>query len=312
MALGGRNPNISLLTNPCTSSFFMKGAPDRVLPLCTYYRTACASPNDLGALATMDEIERASILSEAAQMASNGGLRVLAFAEGNRIEGDFIFAGLVALLDPPRPDVESAVEICYRSGVRVIMITGDSKETACVIGSRLCLYRPGDICLSGEEVEKMSLHQLQSQIHCVTVFYRAGPRHKCKIVKALQKRGLVVAMTGDGVNDAIALKSADIGIAMGASGTDVCKEAADVVLLDDAFSSVLAAMEEGKALFANICNFIRFQLSTSIAALSLIALSTVLSLPNPLNAMQILYINILMDGPPAQSLGVEPPDADND
>nr|CUU99269.1 hypothetical transcript [Hymenolepis microstoma] len=298
------------LSNPCTSSFFLKGAPDRVLPLCTFYRTACTSPNELGTLATMDETKRASILAEAARMALDGGLRILALAEGSCIEGDFIFVGLVGLLDPPRPDVEGAVEICYRSGVRVIMITGDSKETACAIGSRLSLYRPGDICLSGEEVEEMDLHQLQSQIHCVTVFYRTGPKHKCKIVKALQKRGLVVAMTGDGVNDAIALKSADIGIAMGASGTDVCKEAADVVLLDDAFSSVLAAMEEGKALFANICNFIRFQLSTSIAALSLIALSTVLSLPNPLNAMQILYINILMDGPPAQSLGVEPPDAD--
>lgn len=118
----------------------MKGAPDRVLPLCTYYRTACASPNDLGALATIGETERASILAEAARMASNGGLRVLAFAEGNRVEGDFVFAGLVGLLDPPRPDVESAVEICYRSGVRVIMITGDSKETACAIGKFPDLY----------------------------------------------------------------------------------------------------------------------------------------------------------------------------
>ncbi|CUT98796.1 calcium transporting ATPase type 2C member [Echinococcus multilocularis] len=299
------------LSKPCTSSYFIKGAPDRVIPLCTYYRsTAITSITELGPVAPLGESERLSILAEASRMAASGGLRVLALAEGSSIDGEFILAGLVGLLDPPRPDVESAVETCYLSGVRVIMITGDSKETACAIGSRLSLYRSGDMCLSGDEVEAMDMHQLQSQIHCVTVFYRTGPRHKCKIVKALQNRGLVVAMTGDGVNDAIALKSADIGVAMGASGTDVCKEAADVVLLDDAFASVLAAMEEGKALFANICNFIRFQLSTSIAALSLIAVSTTLSLPNPLNAMQILYINILMDGPPAQSLGVEPPDAD--
>ncbi|VDK34623.1 unnamed protein product [Taenia asiatica] len=299
------------LSKPCTSTYFIKGAPDRVIPLCAYYRSAAiTATTDLGSVTPLGESDRLNILAEASRMAASGGLRVLALAEGSSVDRDFIFAGLVGLLDPPRPDMESAVETCYRSGVRVIMITGDAKETACAIGSRLSLYRPGDMCLSGEEVETMDMHQLQSQIHCVTVFYRTGPRHKCKIVKALQNRGLVVAMTGDGVNDAIALKSADIGVAMGASGTDVCKEAADVVLLDDAFSSVLAAMEEGKALFANICNFIRFQLSTSIAALSLIAVSTTLSLPNPLNAMQILYINILMDGPPAQSLGVEPPDAD--
>ena len=219
-------------------------------------------PTRLGSVELLKEPERSAILNEAAGMAANSGLRVLALAEGPASDGDFIFAGLVGILDPPRPDVEAAVETCYRSGVRVIMITGDAKETACAIGSRLSLYRPGDLCLSGEEVEAMDMHELQSQIHCITVFYRTGPKHKCKIVKALQKRGLVVAMTGDGVNDAVALKSADIGVAMGASGTDVCKEAADLVLLDDAFSSVLAAMEEGKALFANICNFIRFQLST--------------------------------------------------
>uniref|UniRef100_A0A5K3F439 Calcium-transporting ATPase n=1 Tax=Mesocestoides corti TaxID=53468 RepID=A0A5K3F439_MESCO len=295
------------LSDPCQSSFFAKGAPDRLLNRCAWYRERCNS--GLGSVQPLTEATRNSLLDEARRMGTSG-LRVLALAEGVSADADFIFSGLVGLLDPPRPDVEHAVETCFRSGVRVIMITGDSMETACAIGSRLSLYRSGDNCLSGEEVEQMNLHQLQSQIHGVTVFYRTGPQHKCKIVKALQKRHLIVAMTGDGVNDAIALKSADIGIAMGESGTDVCKEAADIVLVDDAFSSILSAMEEGKAIFGNICNFVRFQLSTSIAALSLIAASTVLSLPNPLNAMQILYINILMDGPPAQSLGVEPPDKD--
>ncbi|CAH8643966.1 unnamed protein product [Heterobilharzia americana] len=255
---------------------------------------------------SLDTETKKQILNEASSL-GNLGLRVLAVAKGTH-SGQMIFHGLIGLIDPPRPGVEACVRILSESGVRVIMITGDAKETACTIGSRLSLYRPGDLCLSGEEVEQLSIDRLMSIVRNVTVFYRSGPKHKCKIVKALQQCDLVVAMTGDGVNDAIALKSSDIGIAMGRTGTDVCREASDIVLLDDNFSTILAAMEEGKALFHNIKNFIGFQLSTSIAALSLIALSTLFSLPTPLNAMQILFINILMDGPPAQSLGVEPPD----
>merc|ERR550519_2997273 len=148
---------------------------------------------------------------------------------------------------------------------------------------------------------------LQTVVRSVQVFYRVSPRHKVRIVAALQSHGLIVAMTGDGVNDGVAVKRADVGIAMG-SGTDVCKEAADVILLNDDFSTILSAIEEGKSIFLNIRNFLRFQLSTSIAALSLISISTLMDTPNPLNPMQILWINIIMDGPPAQSLGVEPPD----
>ncbi|XP_073887125.1 calcium-transporting ATPase type 2C member 1 isoform X11 [Macaca fascicularis] len=144
----------------------------------------------------------------------------------------------------------------------------------------------------------------------VAVFYRASPRHKMKIIKSLQKNGSVVAMTGDGVNDAVALKAADIGVAMGQTGTDVCKEAADMILVDDDFQTIMSAIEEGKGIYNNIKNFVRFQLSTSIAALTLISLATLMNFPNPLNAMQILWINIIMDGPPAQSLGVEPVDKD--
>ncbi|KAG6452695.1 hypothetical protein O3G_MSEX007751 [Manduca sexta] len=162
--------------------------------------------------------------------------------------------------------------------------------------------------LSGEQLEAMSDDELDRIIDTVSVFYRVTPKHKLTIVKSLQRLGNIVGMTGDGVNDGVALKRADIGIAMGKNGTDVCKEAADMILVDDDFATIIAAIEEGKCIFYNIRNFVRFQLSTSIAALSLIALATLMGVPNPLNAMQILWINIIMDGPPAQSLGVEPVD----
>ncbi|CAF3548854.1 unnamed protein product, partial [Rotaria sp. Silwood2] len=167
-----------------------------------------------------------------------------------------------------------------------------------------------DLSVSGEDLDHMSAADIRNIVSQASVFYRVSPKHKLTIVKALQAQGHIVGMTGDGVNDAVALKAADIGIAMGQTGTDVSKEAADMILVKDDFYTIMAAIEEGKAIFHNIRNFVRFQLSTSIAALSLITLSTVFHFPNPLNAMQILWINIIMDGPPAQSLGVEPVDHD--
>uniref|UniRef100_W5KCX8 Calcium-transporting ATPase type 2C member 1 n=1 Tax=Astyanax mexicanus TaxID=7994 RepID=W5KCX8_ASTMX len=234
---------------------------------------------------------------------------VLAFASGAET-GNLSFLGLVGIIDPPRAGVKDAVSTLISSGVAVKMITGDSQETAVAIASRLGLYTKGSQCLSGEEVDVMDIQQLSQIVSRIVVFYRASPRHKLKIVKSLQNIGAVVAMTGDGVNDAVALKAADIGVAMGQTGTDVCKEAADMILVDDDFQTILSAIEEGKGIYNNIKNFVRFQLSTSIAALTLISLATLMNFPNPLNAMQILWINIIMDGPPAQSLGVEPVDGD--
>lgn len=257
-------------------------------------------------------------IHERAVALSSEGLRVLAFAKkssklihdkDHTILSDLTFCGLVGMKDPPRPNVARSIAQLMKGGVHVIMITGDSPSTATNIARQIGIPISGkDSILTGDQLDRLSEESLSHAIHNVSVFARTTPEHKVTIVKALQRRGDVVAMTGDGVNDAPALKLADIGIAMGKNGTDVAKEAADMVLTDDDFSTILNAIEEGKGIFYNIQNFITFQLSTSIAALTLIALATFFGLPNPLNAMQILWINILMDGPPAQSLGVEPVD----
>uniref|UniRef100_A0A8V5H1X6 P-type Ca(2+) transporter n=1 Tax=Melopsittacus undulatus TaxID=13146 RepID=A0A8V5H1X6_MELUD len=262
--------------------YFMKGAFEEVIHYCSLY-------NSGGISLSLTPQQKAFYQQEEKRMGSSG-LRVLALASGPEL-GKLTFLGLVGIIDPPRAGVREAVQVLLDSGVSVKMITGDALETAVAIGSKLSFFPVG-------------------LFPTVSIFFRTSPKHKLKIIKALQRAGAIVSMTGDGVNDAVALKSADIGIAMGQAGTDVSKEAANMILVDDDFSTVMNAIEEGKGIFYNIKNFVRFQLSTSISALSLITLSTVLNLPNPLNAMQILWINIIMDGPPAQSLGVEPVDRD--
>ncbi|KAI0175959.1 calcium-transporting ATPase type 2C member 1 [Hypoxylon sp. FL1284] len=231
------------------------------------------------------------------------------------------FAGLVGMSDPPRPGVSRSIRKLMRGGVKVIMITGDSATTALAIGKELGMqiatpreHSSSQVAvkpvLTGDELDKMSEDDLAASIQNTTIFARTNPDHKMKIIRALQSRGDIVAMTGDGVNDAPALKKADIGISMGLHGTDVAKEASDMILTDDDFSTILRAIEEGKGIFNNIQNFITFQLSTSVASLVLVFLCTCLGFKTPLNAMQILWINIIMDGPPAQSLGVERVDPD--
>ena len=296
-------------------ALYIKGAFEKILDFSTSFM------NEKGKSEKLTDAQRNTIIECANSLASEG-LRTLAFAKvelknGEPLEKlteemvkDLTFTGLIGMSDPPRPTVKPAIEQLLQGGVHVIMITGDSENTAVNIARQIGIpiIDPKLSVLTGDKLNEMSDDQLANVIDHVSVFARATPEHKLNIVRALRQRGEVVAMTGDGVNDAPALKLADIGVAMGKMGTDVAKEASDMVLTDDDFSTILTAIEEGKGIFNNIQNFLTFQLSTSIAALSLVALSTLFKLPNPLNAMQILWINILMDGPPAQSLGVEPVD----
>ncbi|XP_053126371.1 calcium-transporting ATPase type 2C member 2 [Hemicordylus capensis] len=281
--------------------YFMKGAFQEVLQHCTVFNSA-------GISLPLTPQQKAVYTQEEKQMGSLG-LRVLALASGPEL-GRMTFLGLIGIIDPPRHGVKEAIQVLTESGVSVKMITGDALDTALAIGKSIGLCNGRMKAMSGEELENITETALSSAVKNVSIFFRTSPKHKLKIIKALQQAGAIVGMTGDGVNDAVALKSADIGVAMGKAGTDVSKEAANMILVDDDFSTIMNAIEEGKGIFYNIKNFVRFQLSTSIAALSLITLSTVFNLPNPLNAMQILWINIIMDGPPAQSLGVEPVDKD--
>ncbi|CRG84622.1 Ca2+-transporting ATPase [Talaromyces islandicus] len=312
---------------------YIKGALEKVIDRCDTYLTKD------GREVILDEPRR-KIAREAAERMASEGLRVIAFASGPVREGTrynrrlgsrsatpspnidqsaddeqfngLVFAGLVGMNDPPRKDVRKSIQRLLTGRVRVMMITGDAETTAVAIARQLGIIvnetPDARAVMRGDQIDHMSTTELSEAIARTTIFARTSPDHKHKIVRALQARGDVVAMTGDGVNDAPALKKADIGIAMGRLGTDVAKEAADMILTDDNFSTILQAIEQGKGIFYNIQNFITFQLSTSVAALGLVLLSTIMGLHNPLNAMQILWINIIMDGPPAQSLGVEPVD----
>lgn len=283
---------------------FAKGAKEPIMDRCkTYY----VSENDQRPITE----EYKNKIYDIAQNIASTGLRVLFMAMGKNIN-ELSFVGFTAMYDPPRFGIDEAINKVMKSGVRIVMITGDSEGTAISIAQSLNIMGTvgSGYHMSGLEIDGMTENQLRSVVPSISIFYRTTPKHKMAIVKALQDNNLVVAMTGDGVNDAPALRLADIGISMGKGGTDVSKEAADMILVNDDFSTISNAIEEGKAIFYNIQNFLCFQLSTSIAALALVSLSTLFNLPNPLNAMQILYINIICDGPVAQSLGVEAVDPD--
>ncbi|EPQ26666.1 uncharacterized protein PFL1_05646 [Pseudozyma flocculosa PF-1] len=294
---------------PAHETTYLKGAFEVVLDK----SSTIFGPD--GQTVRLDESWKRKV-AEAAHAMSKQGLRVLGTStgpSGSAEAGTMTFCGLQAMQDPPRPGVKEAISALARGSVQVVMITGDSESTATAMATQLGILSSSasSAVLTGRQIDTMSERQLRERIGSVSVFARTTPRHKMSIVSAFQANGAVVAMTGDGVNDAPALKMADIGVSMGKGGTDVAKEAADVILVDDNFATILSAVEEGKGIFYNIQNFLSFQLSTAVAALTLITLSTAFRLKLPLNAMQILFINILMDGPPSQSLGVDPVDRES-
>jgi Ca2+-transporting ATPase len=287
-----------------------KGAPEIIIERCNMVE-------EDGELSQITEENRKEVLEDLKGMTSEA-LRVLALAyrkmdpdedyeDKDALESNLIYVGLVGMMDPPRKEAKEAVALCEKAGIKVVMITGDNKDTAAAIASEIGILKGGKV-LTGPDLDKIDDEKFKEIVQDVNVYARVFPEQKVRIVEALKSRGQVVAMTGDGVNDAPALKKAAIGIAMG-SGTDVAKESSDMLLQDDNFATIVEAVKEGRTIFDNIKRFVKFQLSTNIGAILTITVASLASLPIPFNPIQILWINIIMDGPPAQSLGVEPSEA---
>ena len=283
---------------------YTKGSPEQVLSQCRDIYTA-EGPRTL---------DRASLLAAAERMAADG-LRVLAFArrdfpqppvlEPEHVETGLSFLGLAGLMDPPREEVREAVALCRTAGITPVMITGDHPATARAVAQRLGILEEGGEVLSGAELARLSDTEFRAHVERVRVYARAAPEHKIRIVQALQEKGEYVAMTGDGVNDAPALRRADIGVAMGLSGTDVAKEASHMILLDDNFASIVGAVREGRRIFDNIRKFIRFVMAGNLGELITITLAPLFGLPIPLLPIHILWVNLVTDGLPGLALTVE-------
>jgi Ca2+-transporting ATPase len=287
---------------------FTKGAVDGVLAISGRIWTS-------DGLKELDDRGRQRI--EASNVALAGqGLRVLALAfrpldareavrEADQLERDLTFLGLIGMIDPPRLEVKAAVRTCARAGITIVMITGDHSMTALAIARELALPAAEHV-LTGQELTEMSADELERRVNTTRVYARVNPEHKLAIVRALQQQGQIVAMTGDGVNDAPALKQADIGVAMGVTGTDVARETADMVLLDDNFGTIVAAVEEGRTIYDNIRKFLRYLLTTNSAEVWVMLLAPIVGMPLPLLPLQILWMNLVTDGLPALALSVEP------
>jgi len=293
---------------PKDDSFIMycKGATEQVISICDRIMVN-------GQVRDITEDDVSDVLRQNDEFSSRA-LRVLGFAfrdadDTNTKEEGMIFVGMQAMIDPPKEGVRESIEKCRNAGIRVIMITGDHALTAQAIAREVGIYRDGDMELTGRELESMDEGELQAVVENVSVYARVNPEHKLKIIQALRSKGHVISMTGDGVNDAPALKSADIGVAMN-SGTDVSKGSSDMVLLDDNFTTIVSAVEEGRHIFDNIRKFVRYLLATNFGEVFTIFLASIVGFPLPLVAVQILWINLLTDGLPALSLAFEPKEPD--
>ncbi|NCD20361.1 MAG: cation-translocating P-type ATPase [Actinobacteria bacterium] len=285
---------------------YTKGAPEVVLPRCTRVLTT-------DGVVPLDDDVRDSVLAVTHDFASDA-LRVLAVAVRidpgpGTAQDELTLLGLVGMIDPPRPEAREAIATCESAGIRAVMITGDHPATAAAVARELGLLTGGRVVL-GSELDEMGDEELHRDVETITVYARVSPAHKLRVVTALQAGGHVVAMTGDGVNDAPALKKADIGVAMGITGTDVTKEAAAMTLTDDNFASIVAAIEEGRGVFANVKKYLMYLLSANIGEIGLMMAAMLIGLPLPLSAVLILYVNLATDGLPALALAVDPPEPD--
>jgi Ca2+-transporting ATPase len=299
-----------------TLTAYAKGAPEVILEACAFVLVdkPGSDTRTQDAVMPLDASGRAHILMQAQEMAGEA-LRVLGIAQKPDVtpetaEQGMTFLGLTGMIDPPRQEAKAAIAVCADAGIRPVMITGDHPVTAEAVARELGLLSTGGRVLTGAELEAMPEEQLQREVEEISVYARVSPAHKLRVVAAWQARGHIVAMTGDGVNDAPALKKADIGIAMGMTGTDVTKEAAAMTLTDDNFASIVAAVEEGRGVFGNIKKYLMYLISSNIGEIGLMAGAVLLSLPLPLTAVQILYVNLATDGLPALALAVDPPEKD--
>ncbi len=292
----------------------MKGAPDLVLDLCTSYQRMDDQ------IAPLDETVRQCVL-DANDAMTRDALRVLGMAyrvtpdfpdveNNDTLEKEMIFVGMIGMIDPPRPEVPPALEVGRTAGIRTVMITGDYPNTAKAIAESIGLLQKGHHVLTGPDLNQMEDHVLQGEVLETDVFARVSPEHKMRIVESLRANGHVVAMTGDGVNDAPSIKRADIGVAMGITGTDVAKESADMVLTDDNYASIIAAVEQGRVIYSNIRKFVYYLLSCILAEIATIFISTLFGAGSPLTAIQLLWLNLITDGAPALALGTEKGDPD--
>jgi P-type Ca2+ transporter type 2C len=291
---------------------YVKGAPDMILRLCKGELTS-------EGVVELNDIRRRAIMRANDEMARKA-LRVLALAEkplndnelrDEKVEENLIFVGLVGMIDPPRASAAKAIQVCRRAGIKPVMITGDHRLTAEAVAHELGILRGNsEGILTGAELEQMTDEELAKEVMDISVYARVTPKDKLRIVRALKKNNQVVAMTGDGVNDAPAVKEADIGVSMGKTGTDVTKEASAMVLADDNFATIVAAVEEGRAIYDNIRKFIRYLLSCNIGEVLTMFLAALVGLPLPLLAIQILWVNLVTDGLPAMALGVDGMDKD--